>query len=197
MTNSTGTHHRLAHAPNSNIADSTCADTAPGDSGGLHGHKWLPTARDIRSQQQPLRAIQQSNRRRAGEPSGNLLTSIDGRGRARYATPTEHAGKHLQGTARPPISPLNPPVVAGAEAVTPGTGAPRASFVEFQSGTTPSGQRRAPMTGPFPSSTASYRSPPDQTSTGMSTSCVLLSLNSSRRRMGKGTEVYRRRAITA
>src|SRR5215208_910033 len=100
------------------------------------------------------------------------------------------------GSGRPPMSPLNPPLVAVVDDGA-GTGVPHASFVAFQSGTKPSGHRRAPITGPFTSTTASTRSPRDHTSTGSAMSWMVLSLNSNRRRTGNGTEVFRRNAITA
>jgi hypothetical protein len=52
-TNNTGIHHRLAHAPNSGMSNSTCVETTPGDDECLNGDKWLRTSRsDIRSQHQ-------------------------------------------------------------------------------------------------------------------------------------------------
>ena len=63
--------------------------------------------------------------------------------------------------------PWRPPKTASAAS-------PHTSFVLFQSGTTPSGHRRAPMTGAFTASSALYRSVRDQISTGSVTSCVVV-----------------------
>src|SRR6476619_3826909 len=86
-TNNTGIHHRLAHAPNSGMSNSTCVETTPGDDECLNGDKRLRTSQsDIRSQHQPLKykpEIYRSTNRRA---IGQLPTSSERHGRARHST---------------------------------------------------------------------------------------------------------------
>src|SRR5687768_2870142 len=115
-------------------------------------------------------------------------------------------GRHL---FPPPLpSPYSPYGVVGATGVAsppPVTGArgsaagasPQVSLLGFQSGTVGSGQSRTPVTGPFTGSTASYRSPRDQTSTGRLTSTVEPSAKARRSRTGNGMDVFRARGMVA